>query len=379
MQQENFYEDFIRKKRFGALDGLRAFSVVAVIWHHVSGMNYIPQLNQGFRGVDLFFAISGFLITSLLIRERSRTGKISLKNFYIRRSLRIFPLYYSVLAMYCLLVALTLSGTTKGQAFWDNLPAFLTYTSNWFVDLTKGEEGVTFYFAWSLATEEQFYLLWPPLLILLITLFLRVTAGIYAAIALTLLQIAASFVGEQNLLLTILINLSPAIMMASAAAIIVHQPAAFRITYRLLGGRWTALPLAILLLAMIAADAPSLLIHTLMVLLVVTLCIREETILHPVLQLRLLTFIGAISYGMYLMHMLAANVVRRVLGHEVGIDIFIGATLLVTLAAYVSFRFFESPILRHANRFRHNPDPAPVPAAKTATIAVKGRRRRMRT
>lgn len=74
MQQENFYEDFIRKKRFGALDGLRAFSVVAVIWHHVSGMNYIPQLNQGFRGVDLFFAISGFLITSLLIRERSRTG-----------------------------------------------------------------------------------------------------------------------------------------------------------------------------------------------------------------------------------------------------------------------------------------------------------------
>lgn len=379
MQQENFYEDFIRKKRFGALDGLRAFSVVAVIWHHVSGMNYIPQLNQGFRGVDLFLAISGFLITSLLIRERSRTGKISLKNFYIRRSLRIFPLYYSVLAMYCLLVALTLSGTTKGQAFWDNLPAFLTYTSNWFVDLTKGEEGATFYFAWSLATEEQFYLLWPPLLILLITLFLRVTAGIYAAIALTLLQIAASFVGEQNLLMTILINLSPAIMMASAAAIIVHQPAAFRITYRLLGGRWTALPLAILLLAVIAADAPSLLIHTLMVLLVVTLCIREETILHPLLQLRLLTFIGAISYGMYLMHMLAANVVRRVLGHEVGIDIFIGATLLVTLAGYVSFRFFESPILHHANRFRHNPDPAPVPAAKTATIAVKGRRRRMRT
>lgn len=168
-------------------------------------------------------------------------------------------------------------------------------------------------------------------------------------------------------------------MMASAAAIIVHQPAAFRITYRLLGGRWTALPLAILLLAVIAADAPSLLIHTLMVLLAVTLCIREETILHPLLQLRLLTFIGAISYGMYLMHMLAANVVRRVLGHEVGIDIFIGATLLVTLAAYVSFRFFESPILRNANRFRHNPDPAPVPAAKTATIAVKGRRRRMRT
>ena len=148
---------FSKRRYFSGLDGLRAISVVAVIWCHVSGPHEFNLLNQGNKGVDLFFAISGFLVTTLLLREYRARGSISLTSFYVRRSLRIFPLYYAVLLLYCVLVFATMRGTTKASEFWDNLPAFLTYTSNWFVTLNgAGSHGTTFYFAWSLATEEQF-------------------------------------------------------------------------------------------------------------------------------------------------------------------------------------------------------------------------------
>ena len=115
----------------------------------------------GQYGVSLFFVISGFLITTLLLREQKSSGVISLKNFYIRRTLRIFPLYYATLLIYLGLVIVTSHGPER-SAFFHNLPSYFTYTSNWFVDKDAGEH-VTFAFAWSLATEEQFYLCWPSI------------------------------------------------------------------------------------------------------------------------------------------------------------------------------------------------------------------------
>ncbi|MGP5124232.1 acyltransferase family protein [Glutamicibacter ardleyensis] len=351
MKPLSAYDDFRDNRHFIALDGFRALSVVAVVWHHVSGLSHIPALSHGFRGVDLFFGISGFLITTLLLRERERNGRISLKNFYIRRSLRIFPLYYAVLELYCILVATTLAGTAKGQAFWENLPAFLTYTSNWFVELGKGAEGVTFYFAWSLATEEQFYLLWPPLIVLLLALFKRTWVIVCASLALIGLHLAGVAAEGQNFLVTILESLSPAIMLGATFAILVDRRRTFEIIFRLIGWKWAAPVLAVALLIVILVGAPTILIHLTIALLVVASCIREDTFLHRILSLRPLVFIGTISYGMYLMHMLAANVVRRIFGEDFGIDIFIATTLAVIFVAYLSFRFFESPLLKIAHRF----------------------------
>src|SRR5688572_19736717 len=73
------HEQFLRSRRFGALDGLRAISVLAVVWHHTAGTQFSGLLGQGALGVHMFFAISGFLITTLLLRERSRVGSISLR------------------------------------------------------------------------------------------------------------------------------------------------------------------------------------------------------------------------------------------------------------------------------------------------------------
>src|ERR1019366_10367174 len=111
--------------------------------------------------------ISGFLITTLLLREKSEFGKISLKKFYLRRTLRIFPAYYLTLGLF--LIACIVPPALRGEPltiYLHNLPSFITYTSNWFVypggATVGGQPGrVIFVAAWSLATEEQFYLFWP--------------------------------------------------------------------------------------------------------------------------------------------------------------------------------------------------------------------------
>ncbi|HEY9068052.1 MAG TPA: acyltransferase, partial [Burkholderiaceae bacterium] len=147
-----------KPRQIAGLNGVRALAVIGVVWHHgYRGPLPWPILHNGFLGVDVFFVLSGFLITTLLLDEQMATGRISLVNFYARRALRIFPLYYAVLA---LLAAYFLfaPGSTNAPAFIAELPYHASYTSNWVV--LASLMGIT----WSLSTEEQFYLAWPPLL-----------------------------------------------------------------------------------------------------------------------------------------------------------------------------------------------------------------------
>lgn len=145
-----------------AIDGLRAVAVAAVVLYHGEG-NYLPG---GFLGVDTFFVISGFLITSLLVREWAGTGGVDLRAFWGRRVRRLFPalaLLLVAVAVYALVVA---PAVTRRSLRWDGL-ATLGYVANW--RLVLSHQG---YFeqlagasplrhAWSLAVEEQWYLLWP--------------------------------------------------------------------------------------------------------------------------------------------------------------------------------------------------------------------------
>jgi peptidoglycan/LPS O-acetylase OafA/YrhL len=148
-----------------SLDGLRAVSVLMVIAAHMNGslarlIPFVPfwiYLGWGSLGVQTFFVISGFLITHLLLKELNASGTISLKHFYFRRALRIFPPFYVYMAV---ALALTLAGWAAG-----NLRAFLvagTYTWNY---LGGGSELLEH--TWSLSLEEQFYLLWPAALLFL--------------------------------------------------------------------------------------------------------------------------------------------------------------------------------------------------------------------
>jgi peptidoglycan/LPS O-acetylase OafA/YrhL len=157
------YPAWLEAGRIPCLDGLRAVSIVLVVAEHsfrIDGQSAIARHfvgNIGFIGVSAFFALSGFLITLLLVREQRREGRISLRQFYRRRALRIMPAYATYLA-FLLLLAVG-GGLTLTARDWT---AALTYSMN-FVDHPSWEVG----HAWSLSVEEQFYLVWPVLVLLL--------------------------------------------------------------------------------------------------------------------------------------------------------------------------------------------------------------------
>src|SRR5262245_43140601 len=159
---ESAHSRFLSERYFPAFDGLRCVAICGVIWHHCLPGPTPGWLGRGHVGVPLFFALSGFLITTLMLAERRQTGDIALVPFWLRRSLRIFPLYYAVLAGFVLYLA-CLPESDASRHFWASLPHYASYTSNWFVDFDVAHP-VWFGFAWSLATEEQFYLWWPPVL-----------------------------------------------------------------------------------------------------------------------------------------------------------------------------------------------------------------------
>jgi peptidoglycan/LPS O-acetylase OafA/YrhL len=154
------------------LDGLRAISVLAVVvfHHYLVGGHEIGWAPGGFLGVEVFFVVSGYLITSLLLNERRETGRVSLRAFYLRRARRLLPALYVLLAV---VVAWSLLFTPDAISMLrGDVIAALTYTSNWwqiishhsyFVEAGRPE---VLKHLWSLAIEEQFYLAWPVLLML---------------------------------------------------------------------------------------------------------------------------------------------------------------------------------------------------------------------
>ena len=148
------------------LDGLRALAVAAVLLYHAE-LSWLPG---GFLGVEIFFVISGYLITALLLTEWRQLGRVNLKKFWIRRARRLLPALYLLLAVTLTYAVVFLPGEVAGLR--DDVIAALGYVTNWY--LVLGHES---YFEaigrpsllkhlWSLAVEEQFYLLWPPVLAL---------------------------------------------------------------------------------------------------------------------------------------------------------------------------------------------------------------------
>ncbi|MEU6172635.1 acyltransferase family protein [Streptantibioticus parmotrematis] len=150
--------------RVRGLDGLRAVAVVSVVTYHV----HASWLPGGFLGVDLFFVISGYLITSLLTAERARTGRFRLGAFWIRRARRLLPAMWAVLTLAA--CTATLAGGDTYAGLRGNVMAALTYSSNWW-QIAQHDAYFTgvggkpvLQHLWSLAVEEQFYVLWPLLL-----------------------------------------------------------------------------------------------------------------------------------------------------------------------------------------------------------------------
>jgi len=172
-------------RRLPGLDGLRGIAVIGVLLYH-AGVGWLPG---GFLGVDLFFVISGFLITSLLLGEARVAGRLSLRQFYLRRARRLLPALVVMLAVVAVFMAL-FAAADLGQARGD-IAAALGYVSNWWYVLHHRSYFIAagrpspFQHLWSLAVEEQFYLIWPAVLVALLATRarLRWVTGVALAVA----------------------------------------------------------------------------------------------------------------------------------------------------------------------------------------------------
>jgi peptidoglycan/LPS O-acetylase OafA/YrhL len=151
--------------RAPALDGLRTVAILIVILYHL----HVPQFEGGFIGVTVFFVLSGFLISTLLLGEHRRTGRMRLGSFWTKRLLRLYPALLALVVVGLLLWNWV--GDYKGASFAPGEAAFiaLSYTGNLFRSYWDTTQGV-FAHTWSLSMEEQFYLVWPPVLVALFAL-----------------------------------------------------------------------------------------------------------------------------------------------------------------------------------------------------------------
>lgn len=168
--------------RLPGLDGLRGVAVMSVIGFHLNLDNVLPA---GFLGVDIFFTISGFIITALMLQEYQQSGGINFTAFYLRRARRLFPA-----AFFMLLVLILVTPLLSPAAFprlREDLPAAIVYASNWWQIVAKQsyfeaiEHPRLLQHLWSLAVEEQYYLLWPLATLFVLKRFGKAGLGIVAA------------------------------------------------------------------------------------------------------------------------------------------------------------------------------------------------------
>jgi peptidoglycan/LPS O-acetylase OafA/YrhL len=341
-----------------ALDGLRGLAIVMVLLSHMPNLG----LNGGFYGVDLFFVLSGFLITSLLLEEWRATGGISLKAFYARRALRLLPVLVVVLIV---VVALSAWKDPAADAAAMRKSALITlfYSTNWFkaYDALPNEVLSP---AWSLSIEEQFYLLWPLLLVTLLRLGAsrRATAGVVITLLLGSAAARAAlwgpddpavhriFFGSDTRADGLLSGVLAALLMEWGAG--PASPRAERVL------NWTA-HLFLFFLVLFMRGWPFdrwllqggfLAMNLASAALVVCLVSSPWPGLRVLFGCAPLVWIGRVSYGIYLWHI----VVFWMLG-RLGLDLKWGywpAAVGVTFAlAAFSYHLLERPVLRLKRRF----------------------------
>lgn len=351
MSSSDAYKRFRETSYFPNFDGLRFICIAMVLWHHAQPIPWgtYQLADRGFLGVDFFFVLSGFLITTLLLREADRDGQFHIRHFYIRRIIRIVPIYFFVVTAMALY-----SGFVKGMDIWHLLPFYYLFLSNFLTDHIP-----TLSITWSLSVEEQFYMLWPAALLFLprkwLPWGLSLVIAINFAVGAGLLNVVAPELGPLRIALPTA-TYAP-ILLGALAAMILHSKRGFEVLYAALGAK--AAPLVALIglvvvLAITPEDVhgwPNLAIHLTMTAMLLTLVLTTDGVVSKALQLAPLRRMGVVSYGIYLYHLIGLDLTIRVLG-RVGLDnawiTLVTYTLLSFAMAEISFRTLEA----YFRRFR---------------------------
>lgn len=364
--------------RFGGLDGLRAIAVALVLVYH-----FFPTLLPGgFLGVDIFFVISGFLISSLLLRERQRHGSINLVNFWRRRARRLLPAL-SVVLIVCTTLALIVASTGNADLLVNvgaQISGAVLFVSNWvFValggDYFTRDNPELYRNTWSLSIEEQFYVLLPVLMLLTLRARSRLTRAllfILLAIGSAALMVVYATQGESPTRVYFGSDSHVFGLFAGVSLAVLLQPVDPR--KRPAGGPsgrggqialalFAALGLGVLLwqACTLAEGSPESFaggfqLASAAALLVVWAVSRPGAWVGRILDVAPMRWIGERSYGIYLWHWPLLLLVPALLGAGPGADP-VAATLIALFAlglsvalAALSYRFIERPVRRHGLR-----------------------------
>ena len=385
-----------------ALDGVRAIAVALVLADHGG----VPGMSGGFLGVDVFFVLSGFLITSLLLDEVGRTGRIGLKSFWIRRARRLLPaLIVMVLAV---VTARELFAAEATANLRDEAVAALFWMSNWlFVAqhtdyFSQGAPPSPLQHTWSLAVEEQYYLLWPLMVTAVVAglaalayrrgtpltpralrtaVFVLACAGVLASAAASITLAADAslnrvYFGTDTRVQALLVG-------AAAAALVVRDWRGLAAGVTVLRSRWTrwtarllpALGLVMLVLAAHSATGSAeefrhgllIVVAVAAVLVIAPVALDQEGPVARLLSAAPLVGLGAISYGVYLWHWPIFLLVNGERTGVTGWQLFALRCAATLAVAAVSWWLIEQPI----REWRPVSVPMlPLAAASAATAAM---------
>jgi peptidoglycan/LPS O-acetylase OafA/YrhL len=355
---------------YPAFDGLRAVAAFAVfLWHY-------GDLRYGWAGVDLFFVLSGFLITGILFDSVNATHRY--RTFYIRRSLRIFPLYYGILAIIAILATVRGNGPTWPYILWP------LYIGNYAEIISPNQQIQTIgawqigHF-WTLCVEEQFYLLWPAIVY---TVCRRETLVRICAAVVCLAPVLRSFLtfvpGSWTISADSILRATPthcdALLMGALAALVIRGPkkewllkAAKPIT--IISG---CLLLSAMLISryyfgihssyaqqpwMISLGLSAVSVFSLGLVLI---SIDVQSLLARVMMIRPLRRFGRITYGFYVFHAIPlliflnwrGRLVRYGASDRVSKYVVMAVAFTCSYAAaFLSYRYFEGPLIRLKDRW----------------------------
>jgi peptidoglycan/LPS O-acetylase OafA/YrhL len=365
-----FYRPELDTLRFLAFLGVFAFHAIPHTPDFYSSHHFLPSVlvgpicaiaGAGAFGVDLFFALSAYLITVLLLREREEQGRIDLKAFYIRRILRIWPLYFFFIAF-----AASVSLWDKAQHLeWPYIAGYLFLAGNW-VYTWRGLPAATIAIPlWSISIEEQFYLLWPLIArrVSLANMKYVVAALLSLGYISRVLLVSAHVTGaaaEYNTFaridpIVLGIGLAAVLrerriklsLVGRVVLVILCLGAWFAVSsYAALNAPWAAAPVIGTLLGrpVVAIAATGLLIAF-----IGAPASGARVLAHPVF-----VYLGRISYGLYVYHMTGLMFARHILrdenpkGHVARAALGLLLTVLISMASY---RWLETPFLRLKDHF----------------------------
>lgn len=355
-----------KSKYLPSIDSLRALAVLAVIIYHVD-VNYLPG---GFLGVDLFFVLSGYLISSLIIKEYRKTGSLNLYNFYIRRARRLLPAVYFMITV-GLVVMVLFNEVLLRKSHLDAIFGYI-YSSNWWYIFHKldyfdsfGAQS-PFKHLWSLAIEEQFYMIFPLLFLLvnrkkkskdgtykLNKNFLYVVLGLIlvSLIAHILLfdinNISRIYFGTDTRAFSLLVGVVGAILYPMErlhAKVTLQQNMLYSVV--------SLVSIATLITVMIYTSEYNTLLYrggfllvAILGLIVIISSGKQHTLMSRLLSFKPVVFIGKISYSLYLWHFPVLVLTTPV--SEIGNPniFFVILRIVLTFAvAIVSYVFVETPI-----------------------------------